>query len=91
MFIQSKIPLIQGIDQVWHGLFQDVSQSVAWFNEMVAGIYVTVVFQDQRSAACLLENANAGGQTAPTGQRRIEHLDEHCPHIMLHPFIEDVN
>ena len=60
-------------------------------NEMIAGIQIAIMLQNQRKTAYFLRNAHACWKMGPAGQCRIECLDKHRANIMMHPVLENLD
>jgi len=58
---------------------------------MVARIDVAVMFQGQRSATFLGENAKTGTQPHPVSKGHIEELHKNASHVVANPFLKDLD
>ena len=67
----------------------DIAKIVFREHEMVATIYVPVVFHHGGMPAPVGQGADAGSNPCPVGQGGLEGLDEDLSHVIPVPFVED--
>ena len=68
----------------------DVAQPKARLDEMIAGVKIAVVFQRRPVAAG--GRVNAQQMPSEKGlERHVEELDVNIPHVVSHPFLENID
>ena len=89
-FIQAELPMLWRGYQLYHVLVLDIPEEVIGFDEMVASIQVTIMFQGNTQTAGRIENAHAGRRhVQPVANGCLKCLHKHVPDIVMDPFIKD--
>jgi hypothetical protein len=87
-FVTAEVALLLRSDEIDQRPFQNVSQVVIRFNEMITRIEVTVVLQGHSQAAGGSKDTDRSRHPEPSGKSSVKIEDKHSTHILPHPFIE---
>ena len=89
LFVLTELGLLRAGDHVADALLVDVAQAIIRIDEVVAGVQVAVVLDDQRLAAGLGEDAQARILAQPRAERHVKKLHKDLADVVAHPFVKD--
>ena len=86
----TELKLSVAVGKVCKAICMDISYLILGIDEVVAAVYIAIMFDGKSAAAGLAERADRWLHTHHKGKRRIEELDISSTHIVLDPDIEDI-
>ncbi len=81
--------LLVGGDQLQEMGLLNIAEKVLGLDEVIAGVQIAVVFERQRIATRLSEDAERAADADPRPKRGVEHLDEDLGDVLPDPLVED--